>query len=74
MTQSQSQQRPQVLYNYGDKVSFIFDGIEYVGTIGVIDRFGIFFDDSEPYYDIDMPKEKIFVKHVPQSSIIEKVG
>lgn len=58
-----------VLYNYGDKVSFPFDGKDYTGTIEIIDKFGCFFDNSEPYYDIYMKEHNILVKHMPQSSI-----
>ena len=48
------------------------DGKDYTGTIEIIDRFGYFFDNSEPYYDIYMKDSNILVKHVPQS-IIRKV-
>ena len=58
-----------VLYNYGDKVSFLFDGKEFVGTIEIIDKFGCFFDNSEPYYDIFIQENNVFVKHMPQSSL-----
>ena len=63
-----------VLYNYGDEVSFFFDRINYTGTIEIIDRFGYFFDNSEPYYDIYIMygEEKILVKHIPQSNRIFK--
>lgn len=60
-------------YHINDKVSFFFDGKEYVGTIAIVDAFGIFFDNSEPYYDIyiKLQENKILVKHVPQSAIRE---
>lgn len=61
-----------VLYNYGDKVSFPFDSKDYTGTIEIIDKFGYFFDNSEPYYDIYMKEHNILVKHMPQS-LIRKV-
>lgn len=64
-----------VLYDYDDKVSFSFDGKEYIGIIAIVDKFGTFFDNSEPYYDIwiTLEEQKILVKHVPQSNIIGKV-
>lgn len=61
--------QPTASYKIDDKVSFIFDGKEYEGIIAIVDAFGIFFDNSEPYYDIyiKLQKQKILVKHVPQS-------
>lgn len=61
-----------VLYDYDDRVSFSIDGEDYTGTIEIIDRFGYFFDNSEPYYDIYIKEHNLLVKHVPQS-IIRKV-
>ena len=63
--------RPAAIYKIDDKVSFIFDGKKYEGIIAIVDAFGIFFDNSEPYYDIyiELQEQKILVKHVPQSSI-----
>lgn len=58
-----------VLYDYNDEVSFSFDGEKYTGTIEIIDKFGYFFDNSEPYYDIYMKDHNVLVKHVPQSTI-----
>ena len=61
-----------VLYDYDDRVSFSIDGKDYTGTIEIIDRFGYFFDNSEPYYDIYIEEHNLLVKHVPQS-LIRKV-
>lgn len=61
------------LYDYNDKVSFLLDGKDFVGIIKIIDRFGCFFDDSEPYYDIYVQNCNLLIKHVPQSAI-KKVG
>lgn len=61
-----------VLYDYGDKVFFFFDGKEYIGIVEIIDKFGYFFDNSEPYYDIFIKEDNVLVKHVPQS-IIKRV-
>ena len=60
-----------VLYDYDDKVSFSLDGKEYTGIIAIVDKFGTFFDNSEPYYDIwiTLQERKILVKHVQQSAI-----
>lgn len=63
--------RPAAIYHYGDKVSFLLDGITYEGVIEIVDRFGTFFDNSEPYYDIYtiIQEKKTLVKHVRQSCI-----
>lgn len=62
---------PAAIYKYGDKVSFLLNKIFYEGTIEIVDAFGTFFDNSQPYYDIYiiLEGEKILVKHVPQSYI-----
>lgn len=62
----------EVLYNYNDKVSVIIDEKQYTGIIEIIDRFGTFFDNSEPYYDIFIEKDNLLIKHVPQSIIIKE--
>lgn len=56
-------------YNYGDEVSFYFCGKQYTGTIKIIDKYGIFFDNSQPYYDIMV--NNILIKHIPQDQIKE---
>jgi hypothetical protein len=63
--------RPTAIYKIGDKVSFVLEDKTYLGTIGIVDAFGTFFDNSEPYYDIDIEIDgtPIFVKHVPQNCI-----
>ena len=63
--------RSTAIYQIDDKVSFLLDGEKYIGIIAIVDAFGTFFDNSEPYYDIyiERQEQKILVKHVPQSSI-----
>lgn len=65
----------QVKYHINDNVSFILDEKEYSGTIAIVDKFGTFFDNSQPYYDIYIMygEEKILVKHIPQSNIKGKI-
>lgn len=65
----------QVRYHINDDVFFILDEKEYIGTIAIVDKFGTFFDNSQPYYDIYIMygEEKILVKHIPQSSIKGKI-
>ena len=57
------------IYNYGDKVSFYIDEKEYVGTVEIIDRFGYFFDNSQPYYDIFIESQNLLVKHVGENAL-----
>lgn len=66
---------PTVIYKIDDNVSFILDEKEYTGTIAIVDEFGTFFDNSQPYYDIYIMygEEKILVKHIPQSNIKGKI-
>lgn len=63
--------RPIAIYHQGEKVSFLLDGVVYEGIIEIVDEFGTFFDNSEPYYDIYIhtQEEKILVKHIRQSCI-----
>lgn len=57
------------IYNYGDEVSFYIDEKEYVGTVKIIDRFGCFFDNSQPYYDIFIESQNLLVKHVREDAL-----
>lgn len=59
------------IYNVDDIVCFSLGEEEYIGTIAIVDAFGIFFDNSQPYYDIwiEFGKKRILVKHIPQSRI-----
>lgn len=63
--------RSAAIYKINEKVSFLLDGKEYIGTIAIVDEFGTFFDNSQPYYDIyiTLQNEKTLVKHIQQSCI-----
>ena len=62
---------PVAIYHRGEEVSFLLDGVVYKGIIEIVDEFGTFFDNSEPYYDIwiTLQEKKVLVKHVRQSVI-----
>jgi len=62
--------RSAAIYQIDDEVSFLLDSKEYIGIIVMVDAFGTFFDNSEPYYDIRA--NNILYKHIPQS-VIRKV-
>ena len=63
--------RPVAIYHVDDKVSFLLDGEKYIGVIAIVDAFGTFFDNSEPYYDIyiNNQERRVLVKHIPQNAI-----
>ena len=67
------------LYTYDDVVKFTINGetgpVELVGTIGVVDAYGIFEDDSQVYYDIMVKpdprygEQGCFYKHIPEDGV-----
>lgn len=62
-------------YDFGDIVKFKIDEKELSGAIGIVDKYGTFFDDSDVSYDIMVYEPiKIFYKHIPEEFIIEKIG
>lgn len=63
--------RPAAIYCVDDEVSFLLNGEKHIGVIAIVDAFGTFFDNSEPYYDIYANK-RVLVKHIPQSVIRRK--
>ena len=68
--------RPIAIYHVNDEVSFLLDGEERIGIIEIVDAFGTFFDNSEPYYDIytNFQEKRVLVKHVRQSDIRGKAA
>ena len=61
-------------FKQGDVVEFIIDGNKKQGVIAIIDRFGIFVDDSEVYYDIFLKEENVLIKHMKEADDLIKVG
>lgn len=61
-------------FKHGDVVEFIIDGNKKQGVIAIIDRFGIFMDDSEVYYDIFIEEENMLYKHIKETTELTKVG
>lgn len=62
-------------YDFGDIVKFKLEDKELSGAIGIVDKYGTFFDDSDVSYDIMVYEPiKIFYKHIPEKFIIEKIG
>lgn len=60
-------------YAVNDVVKFIVDGKEKIGQVGVVDKYGTFFNDSDVHYDIMVKHENMFYKHIIESSIVEKI-
>ena len=56
-------------FNFGDRVKFDLNGKTYEGSIEIIDKYGVFEDDSDVSYDIVVVEkdEEILVKHVNES-------
>jgi hypothetical protein len=62
-------------YDFGDIVKFKLEDKELSGAIGVVDKYGTFFDNSDVSYDIMVFEPiKIFYKHISEKYIIEKIG
>lgn len=62
------------MYKLNDIVEFIFwdykrKDVPMRGKVVVVDVHGTFFDNSEPYYDVEL-EDGTWVKHIPQSVII----
>lgn len=61
-------------FKQGDVVEFIIDGNKKQGVIAIVDRFGIFVDDSEVYYDIFIKEDNVLCKHIKEADDLIKVG
>lgn len=64
------------MYKLDDVVEFMFwdykrKDVPMRGKVVVVDAYGTFFDNSEPYYDVQL-EDGTWVKHIPQSVIINK--
>ena len=56
-------------YKYGDIVTFMYDGIEKIGYVYIVDRYGTFEQDEEPSYDIMVEKDNCLYKHCRESLV-----
>lgn len=65
-------------YKEGDIVKFRlqFHGTNIIkeGIIYIVDKYGIFADNSDVYYDIFNEEENILYKHFIEPLIVEKIG
>lgn len=60
-------------HKLGEMVCFILKDSKYSGEIITVDKFGIFADSSQPYYDI-LTQEggaEVIIKHVPESAVYD---
>lgn len=54
-------------FSKGQKVKFIFNGVEKIGIVEIVDTFGAF---AEVSYDIYIVSEPCLYKHVVESSVL----
>ena len=59
-------------YKEGDKVTFSLypANQELEGVVYIVDRYGTFFNPSEPSYDIFYEADNTLYKHIAQSRVI----
>lgn len=62
-----------VIYNYNDKVMFMFGSMVKIGVIDIIDPHGTFGQHEEPSYDIYIKEENCLYKHIRQSKVLKKL-
>ena len=56
-------------FKEGDVVAFKFEGKRINGKVFVVDKFGIFRDRSDVYYDIMDEKGNMLYKHVEEKCL-----
>lgn len=56
-------------YKYGDIVQFNINGVKKVGKIEIIDKYGIFFDNTDVFYDVLVEPELCLYKHIREDHI-----
>ena len=60
-------------YKIGDSVKFNIEGKEKTGTVHIVDKYGIFEDNSCVSYDIMSEYEgsKCLFKHIPEKYVFK---
>lgn len=56
-------------FNYNDKVMFVIDDVPIKGYVYIIDKYGVFEDNSNVYYDIMAEDENMLYKHIREDSL-----
>lgn len=56
-------------FKEGDMVSFMLGEKKVTGKVFVVDKWGIFCDHSDVYYDIKDEKANMLYKHVEEKSL-----
>ena len=59
-------------FKKGDAVDFLFGGERVNGKVLVVDKWGIFCDHRDVYYDIMDEKANMLYKHVEEKSLRKK--
>lgn len=60
-------------FKEGEVVTFTFGNEEITGKVFVVDKWGIFCDHSDVYYDIKDEKANILYKHVEEKCVRKEV-
>ena len=63
-------------YEVNDVVEFELDeGLIVQGYVFVVDKYGVFEDNSDVYYDVFVESmDNLLVKHIKEPFIIRKIG
>lgn len=56
-------------FNYDDKVTFMIDDKIVKGYVYIIDKYGIWEDNSDVYYDIMSEDETMLYKHIREDNL-----
>ena len=56
-------------FNYDDKVTFMIDNRIVTGYVYIIDKYGIWEDNSDVYYDIMSEDETMLYKHIREDNL-----
>ena len=59
-------------FKEGDVVAFMFGGKRVNGKVIVVDKWGIWMDHSDVYYDIINEEENMLYKHVEEKFLKKK--
>lgn len=56
-------------FNYGDKVEFTIGNETIKGEIYIIDKYGVFEDNTDVHYDIMSNEKNCLYKHIKETLV-----
>ena len=59
-------------FKLGDKVKFTLEDKEHYGFIYIVDKYGVFEDNTEVHYDVMVEEENCLYKHL-REDIVKKI-